>query len=77
MVLVLVCYDLLIGVFNCKGLEEVLECEVVCVVCQNIVFFIVFLDIDDFKLINDMYGYSFGDDVLLYLVQVVCELMCL
>lgn len=63
----LVSYDLFIGLLNCIYLMECLFKVFVIVVrkCQIVMFYLV--DLDDFKLINDIQGYVVGD-VLLQLV---------
>jgi len=68
-------HDLLTGALNRKGLEEALEREVARAARQNTVLSIAFLDIDDFKSINDTHGHSFGDDALSHLAQVARESM--
>ena len=66
-------HDLLTGALNRKGLEEALEREVARAAHQNSTLSIAFLDIDDFKSINDAHGHSFGDDALSHLAQVARE----
>jgi len=68
-------HDLLTGALNRKGLEEALEREVARAARQNSALSIAFLDIDDFKAINDTHGHSFGDDALAHLAQVARESM--
>lgn len=68
-------HDLLTGALNRKGLEEALEREVARAARQNSSLSIAFLDIDDFKAINDTHGHSFGDDALAHLAQVARESM--
>ncbi|MFX8110471.1 GGDEF domain-containing protein, partial [Acinetobacter baumannii] len=60
-------HDLLTGALNRKGLEEALEREVARAAHQNSTLSIAFLDIDDFKSINDAHGHSLGDDALSHL----------
>ena len=67
--------DLLTGALNRKGLEEALEREVARAARQNSALSIAFLDIDDFKSINDTHGHSLGDDALSHLAQVARESM--
>ena len=66
-------HDLLTGALNRKGLEEALEREVARAAHQNSTLSIAFLDIDDFKSINDAHGHSLGDDALSHLAQVARE----
>ncbi|WP_296223706.1 GGDEF domain-containing protein [Ralstonia sp. UBA689] len=68
-------HDLLTGALNRKGLEEALEREVARAAHQHSALSIAFLDIDNFKSINDVHGHSFGDDALSHLAQVARESM--
>jgi diguanylate cyclase len=68
-------HDLLTGVLNRKGLEEALEREVARAARQSSALSIAFLDIDNFKSINDTHGHSTGDDALSHLAQVARESM--
>ena len=60
--------DLLTKVFNRRGIEHVLE-EAVEQLAQGKPLALAYLDLDRFKLINDLYGHATGDDVL----KQVCE----
>lgn len=68
-------HDLLTGALNRKGLEEALEREVARAAQKHTALSIAFLDIDNFKSINDAHGHSFGDDALSHLAQVARESM--
>jgi diguanylate cyclase (GGDEF)-like protein/PAS domain S-box-containing protein len=56
--------DHLTGVFNRKGLEKHLEQRIKEFKDNNWPFGVAFLDIDDFKAVNDTFGHPAGDGVL-------------
>lgn len=68
-------HDLLTGTLNRKGLEEALAREVAHAARESSTLSIAFLDIDNFKAINDTHGHSTGDDALSHLAQVAREAM--
>jgi len=63
--------DQLTGSLNRRGLDEVLEREVSRSERRRSPLCIALLDLDDFKRLNDTYGHTAGDEVLIYLVRVV------
>src|SRR5215212_1093986 len=56
--------DPLTGLPNRRALDERLEEEVSSARRNNYSFAVVMMDLDGFKLVNDTYGHSVGDDVL-------------
>lgn len=68
-------HDLLTGALNRKGLAEALEREVARAAHQSSTLSIAFLDIDNFKSINDAHGHGTGDEALAHLAQVARESM--
>ena len=52
-------YDFLTGVYNRKGLHEKYEEMAASAACH-----LMFLDLDNFKFINDVYGHEAGDELL-------------
>lgn len=56
--------DGLTGLYNQRVFMEFLHYEVERAKRKNDIFSLVFLDFDNFKLINDMYGHNFGDKFL-------------
>lgn len=68
-------HDLLTGALNRKGLAEALEREVARAASQSSTLSIAFLDIDNFKAINDIHGHGAGDEALVHLTQVARESM--
>lgn len=64
-------YDSLTGAYNRSTLNELLEYELERIKRKNKSLSIIFLDIDNFKSINDKYGHEKGD----YVLKKVVELM--
>ncbi|WP_200762264.1 EAL domain-containing protein [Nitrosophilus alvini] len=62
-------FDLLTRLPNRHFYEERLETAVYSANFQKEVFAVVLIDIDQFKLINDTYGYGFGDKVILKVAE--------
>jgi diguanylate cyclase (GGDEF)-like protein/PAS domain S-box-containing protein len=60
--------DPLTKVLNRRGIETVLEQTLACVTTEKPLL-VAYLDLDRFKLINDLYGHPAGDEVL----KQVCE----
>ncbi|MHB8231479.1 MAG: putative bifunctional diguanylate cyclase/phosphodiesterase [bacterium] len=56
--------DGLTGIYNQRVFMEFLHYEVERAKRNNGIFGLVFIDLDNFKLINDMYGHNFGDKFL-------------
>lgn len=57
-------WDGLTGLVNHAGLMEQLDRELAHATEDNLPVALAFLDIDHFKLINDMHGHAYGDTVL-------------
>lgn len=64
------CHDMLTGVLNRKGLEEVVERELSRARRLGSHVCLALLDIDDFKKINDEHGHVVGDAALKHLADV-------
>ncbi|MBK6547563.1 MAG: GGDEF domain-containing protein [Arcobacter sp.] len=56
--------DSLTGLYNRKYLDEIVEKQLNLDIKNGIVYAIMFLDIDYFKMVNDTYGHDIGDDIL-------------
>ncbi|HLA05813.1 MAG TPA: diguanylate cyclase [Anaerolineales bacterium] len=56
--------DTLTGLPNRRALDERLEEEVASARRNNYSFAVIMMDLDGFKIVNDTYGHSTGDDVL-------------
>lgn len=65
--------DTLTGCFNRRKLDEVFAQEMHRAIRYQVPFCLAIFDIDHFKLVNDTYGHSIGDDVLYSLATLVRE----
>jgi diguanylate cyclase (GGDEF)-like protein len=61
--------DYLTGLLNPRGFYTELANELVRSVRYNHIFSLAYMDIDDFKIINDTFGHSAGDKVLIAVAQ--------
>lgn len=64
-------YDPLTSLYNRRALEEGLKRELGRVRRYAGLLSLVFLDLDDFKLVNDSFGHDAGDRVLVHLARVL------
>jgi diguanylate cyclase (GGDEF)-like protein len=65
--------DALTGIANHRSFHETLDHEIARVNRKGSTFSMIFMDIDDFKRVNDTYGHLVGDEVLKDLVNRVLE----
>ncbi|MFN4132572.1 MAG: diguanylate cyclase [Caldimicrobium sp.] len=63
--------DYLTGLYNRRFMEEALKREKAVADRYGITFSLILLDIDNFKLINDIYGHAKGDEVLVKVAQIL------
>ncbi len=61
--------DYLTGLYNRRGLFKLIESKT----NSKDAFYIVYIDLGNFKLINDNYGHSFGDSVLKQVTKIMIE----
>lgn len=54
--------DYLTGLFNRRGLNELFEC-----LSSDEKIHCIYIDVDNFKSVNDIYGHSTGDELLVYI----------
>ncbi len=65
--------DALTGLYNQRMFWELLEYEIERAKKRNYQFAVLIIDIDNFKVINDTYGHSFGDEFLKHLARLLEE----
>ncbi len=65
--------DPLTGLYNRRMFYELLNAELEKAQRRNYKVAVVFVDLDNFKLVNDAYGHEFGDKLLSTLAQVIRE----
>lgn len=63
--------DKLTGCLNRQKLDEIFICELSRYKRYNNSFSVIFLDIDNFKNVNDTYGHSIGDEVLIVISKIL------
>ena len=68
-------HDPLTGLLNRRVMEDVLKREFTRAVRYKKSLTVVFIDLDDFKKINDTYGHDCGDDLLKHVAKLLKE-MC-
>jgi len=57
-------FDMLTGVFNRRRFFELVQPHAVIAAKKNAPTFVIMVDLDHFKLVNDTYGHAAGDEVL-------------
>jgi len=63
--------DYLTGLYNRRFLDQILQREKAMSDRYNIPFSIIILDLDNFKIINDVYGHHTGDKVLVEVAKIL------
>lgn len=63
--------DPLTGAFNCRAFYELVEKEIQRLRRYNHPFTIAYIDLDNFKMVNDRYGHSVGDELLQQIVLII------
>ncbi|OAQ21290.1 putative bifunctional diguanylate cyclase/phosphodiesterase [Thermosulfurimonas dismutans] len=63
--------DFLTGLYNRRVFRELLEAEVERALRHHYKFAVLFIDLDNFKLINEAYGHKFGDEFLASLANFI------
>ncbi|NPB08564.1 MAG: GGDEF domain-containing protein [Aquificae bacterium] len=65
-------HDPLTGLVNRASMRTILESEIAKArILRNYKVLIIFLDLDNFKNVNDTYGHEFGDDILKKVARII------
>jgi diguanylate cyclase (GGDEF)-like protein len=65
--------DQLTGVYNRRAFDQELTVRIARADRDNRVFWLVFLDLDDFKQVNDTHGHPAGDELLTFMGTILRE----
>lgn len=65
--------DHLTGVMNLRAFSELVEYEILRLQREGSPFSIAYVDLDDFKTVNDSYGHKRGDELLKHLIAHLVE----
>ncbi len=65
--------DQLTGVYNRRAFDEELSARIKSVCEEDGVFYLLFLDLDDFKQVNDNHGHQAGDEILALMGTILRE----
>lgn len=63
--------DFVSGAYNARFFYELLQMEIDRIRRQPHPFTVVYIDLDDFKRVNDLFGHRVGDSVLRYVTEVL------
>jgi len=66
--------DSLTGLFNQRGMEDLLEREFSRAKRYNTPLTLLFIDCDNFKMVNDSYGHNCGDNLLQHIAYQMMEI---
>lgn len=64
-------HDPLTGLYNREALENILKAQITKTELLRNTVSVIFLDIDNFKKINDTFGHQFGDEILKKIGEII------